>query len=386
MTQVSDWLARSTGSGVVWAHNLDTQSEIDKFRWHASEGALSGGNLPNLAQAESDGYSQVDRLTYDTTDGFAGGGCINILVPAGSNSDKIAWWRPLSALASPGNGKAADDPGANGTLARRTWSPTNNVDATFNFQKGYFGNATEQALNGADYAGNTNVWDGTDFYLQFRCKFSASRFRTDQPQGKLLYIDILGGSGEQEVLLRANQKMSWNQNTGAFDIYTSFGNHLQSFLGSVQGDTGATTAREPGGAFAATCTFGAGVQTCFEWPADTWVTVLVHVIPGQNAYRTVGFDPGDQATWTSAPKDAGLQVWVAPQGQPTYTKIWDKTDYIWIYSSSDIDVGNRNPAGFNAVAVRAYINSFDGSHASVDFTHKYTQFVLSKNFIACPQV
>lgn len=372
LTAEQDWVNRSTAAGVLWNHNFDTQTEVDNFRW-LSTYALA----PNVATATAAGFPIASRVAWNSSDGFAGGGSLEIQVPIGGNTDGAKWWRPMSALNSSGNGKASSDLAANGTTQLRTWTPTQNTDPGFSWQKGYFGNSTEQSLTGSTYAGNSNVWDGTDFYFQVRVKISASRFNTANPQGKLIYLDIMGTSGEQEVLVRSNTKQSWNVSTGNFDIYTSFGNYLQSYLGNPQGDSSNTTQRQPGSATASTCLFDTGVvQTgCWEWPADTWVTLLVHVIPGQDSYRTSGYDGGDQATWATAPHDAGLEVWVAAEGVTSYTKIWDKQDYVWQYDTA------RNPAGFNGVVMSAYIN---GENAVEAYTQRYTQMILSKSFIPCP--
>jgi len=374
--EVADWVARSTGAGVVWSHNMDTANEVNQFRWISNY-----GSAPNAATAVAAGFPVANRITWNSSDGFAGGGCLEIQVPVGGNSDGGKWWRPFSALPANNNGKTTADLAASGTTQVRAWTPSNGTDVGFSYQKGYWGHANEQALTGTSYAGNTNVWDGTDFWVQCRVKISASRFNTSNPQGKLIYLDILGTSGEQEVLIRSNTKQSFNQNTGQFDAYTSFGNYLQSYLGQPQGDSGPTTSRQPGGQYAATCTFAPGTQSCWEWPADKWVTLLMHITPGRNAYRTSGYNGGDKATWTNAPKETGVEVYAAYPGDANngtaYTKIWSKLDYIWQYDTS------RNPAAFNAFIGSAYINAANAVQA---YTQRYTQIILSKQYVPPPGI
>jgi hypothetical protein len=365
-TELADWQARSVAPGVVWAHNFERSNEVDQFRW---QGGI--GSVPNIAQS--------DGNTRWATDGFAGGGCLEINIPAGGTC-KSSWWRPLSALQANGNGLTAADAGANGTLQRRVWSPSSTFDASWNFRNGYWGHSDYHSQY-ATWQGQSNVWDGTDFYLQMRVKMPARRWDavfsgpgSANPPGKLLYIDVTGVTGVQEVLVRSPARYGWTKGRGAFEIYTSMGNYNQSYLGDPQGNS-TTAARQPGGDFASTCRFGGGAQTCWEFPADQWVTLLFHIIPG----RHNNIDLYSPTWFTDAQhKDHGIEVWAAKTGETSYTKIWSKTNYAWYYDSN-----GRHPPAFNAIAPSGYMNNVN---ATTGWYQRYTQMILSKQFIPCPQV
>jgi hypothetical protein len=363
----ADWLARSTGPGVVWSHNFDTGAEVDQFRW---QGGI--GNVPNVAQS--------DGKTKWVADGFAGGGCVEIAIPTGGTV-ATNWWRPLSALRAGDNGKSTDDPAAGGTLQRRAWN-SGSVSQNWDWRKGYYGH-TDYHSQYATWVGQSNVWDGTDFYLQFRAKMSASRFNAANPLGKLMYIDVTGITGSQEVLIRSPNKKTW-LTTGEFDMYTSQGNFYQSYLTNPQGGN-FNSSRQPGGVFESTCRIIDGnggphpPQTCWEWPTDEWVTILILVTPGKDNSGQSGVTWDNPATWLSQVpfKDFGIEVWVARAGATTYTKIWNKMDYAWRYDSN-----GRHPPAFNAISPSGYMN---GVAAAVGWYQRYTQFIFSKQFIPCPQ-
>ena len=89
----SDFMARATGPGVVWYHNFDTDAEMNQFRWAGSYG---GGNDPQALSADA-GY-----LTRSTNGGPANQPYIQVLRKSASVESNVIWWRPFSALHSPG--------------------------------------------------------------------------------------------------------------------------------------------------------------------------------------------------------------------------------------------------------------------------------------------
>ncbi len=91
----ADWQSRISGPGVVWYHDFETAAEVNAFRWSPG---YQGGNDPN-------DVSQPNRTRWVAGDGFAGGGCLELWRTTGSG-DGPDWWRPLSPLSAPGNGKS----------------------------------------------------------------------------------------------------------------------------------------------------------------------------------------------------------------------------------------------------------------------------------------
>lgn len=379
--EAASWADRSSASGVVWAHNFDTATEVDQFRW---QGGI--GNVTNIAS--SDGNCRwVD-------DGFDGGGCCEINIPTGGTCAS-GWWRPLSALFAGDNGKATDDPAANGTLIRRSFEPAGNVNATYNFMGGYYGHSSYHALyptwtrQSVEYS---NIWDGTEYYLQFRCKISASRFNIDNPAGKLVFLDLtsgLTGTSLGEIVLRSEPTYSWvtpGETTSLFRPYGMFGDGRSFGAGELTNPQGGPDggALQPG-YNEATCKIGTGtVSGCWYWPADEWVTVMVHVKPGRHSPGP--YTPTVPPGWWSDPlkafREFQLEIYVARAGETEYTLIHSKSDYAWLYGDGN-NVGDFafHPPSHNSVALSGYMN---GVNAEEGWYHRFAQVILSKQFIPPP--
>jgi len=295
----ADWNLRSTGPGVVWAHDFRSDSEVNAFRWQGST-----GNAPSIANTDGN----CRRIT---SDGITGTGCLEINIPTGGTCAS-GWWRPMSPFRKGDNGKTTDDPGANGTITPRAWNSANTTQ-TYDFRGGYYGH---NDYHTASWQGHTNVWDGTDFYLQFRVKMPASRWQPTapyNPYGKLVFIDITGETGDGEIVIQSSDsgQQYWSKTT-PFRMYTSRGSNPNSMITSPQGgNQGASI--QPGSPYASTCTIGGNVKVagaCWEWPADEWVTILVHVIPGHQNDGVIY--ESDLSKWPH--HDAGIEVWAARWG------------------------------------------------------------------------
>lgn len=385
---VSDWGARSTKPGVVWAHNFDTDAEVNAFRFTGGYGNDPTSVHPNSAN--------VRRITTDHPDGS--GGVLEINIPAGGQASSN-WWRPLSAIAAGNNGKATADPGAGGTLSRRAWTATD-PSMYEKFSTGYYGHPSMQTAypawpapgitsNITAYGGaQSGIWDGNEFYLQFRVKMTSGRTNPANPSGKLLFLsNTYRSNPANEIVLRSNA------NT-IFDLYTSNGNYPNSFLTDPQGATDALDEKQPG-YNAATCTaysaaFGGNQTGCFYFTPDQWCTVLIRLKPGTpgnpgwNTYPVTNdnLSPALASQLGGSNANTSIEVWVAPQGQAHYTKIWSKPDYVFAYG---VD-GNPHPPAFNAIIASAFMNGDGtaGADAVTGFQQRYSQFIFSRDFIPAP--
>lgn len=387
VTQAADWLARSTGPGVVWAHNFQYASEVSQFRESNNYGIDPSGNY-------------ATAVTWVSNDGFAGGGCVQIAVPTGGTTSD-SWWRPFSALSAGqpgssggvGNGLPNDDPAANGTLSVNRYDSSSPA-ANYNWQRGYYANAaTQSQFPYWPQPGDTGVYDGTDFYIQFRCKIQSTRWSAGNPSGKLLFIDVTGLTGTQEVLCRSVMNpdpitgYTWGGGTQPWLMYTSQGNEPNSIL--MANGQGSYSGEWENGPYASTCTVGnqAASGACWNFPSDQWFTVLIHVVPGQDNDAYYGANPS--APLSSWPyHDHGIEVWVANLGQTTYQQIYSNLSLAWDYYSSPQSSGNGpngqyHPPAFNSLSPSAYMN---GVNSAVGWYQRYTQIIFSKSFIPCPQV
>jgi hypothetical protein len=76
-------------------------------------------------------------------------------------------------------------------------------------------------------------------------------------------------------------------------------------------------------------------------------------------------------------KDFGIEVWVARQGQYSYTKLFEKFNLAWYYAAYLHPVG-----AFNSICPSGYMN---GISAIAGWYHRYDQIIFSQQFIPCPQ-
>ena len=163
-------------------------------------------------------------------------------------------------------------------------------------------------------------------------------------------------------------------------MYTNYGKNQTGTegakLNALQDNyAGNGTSVQPGGDYADSCRIGT-YTNCWQYPTDRWITVLVHVVPGHHNGDSNAADMSS----TSNRRDAGIEVWVADYGATTYTKIWEKFDYVWNY---DATTSYGNAYGFNALSLSQYMN---GALAGVGWWRRYTQVIFSTSFIECPKV
>lgn len=363
----ADWAARSTAPGVVWAHNFDVAAEVNAFR-------VVGG-LGNDPQNDSG-----STVVWDA-DGFAGGGSLNCFLPTGGTS-KGGWNRPMSAIRSGNNGKTADDLAAGGSTRIRTYNSASRTQ-DWDFAGGYYGHPDIQAAN-PTWRNQSNIWDGSEFWVQFRVKLSGSRWTPGNPSGKLMFIDVTGLTGSQEVVIQSENNPGAAGDryyrTAPFRMYTAQGSQPNSLLTSPQGNGQKV---QPGGPFDATCTVAAlrNANACWEWPPDEWITVLIHVIPGRDNEAFYGSNPS--ALLSAWPyHDMTLEAWVARRGETNYTKIYEHFSLAWDYWSN-----GRHPPAFNKIGPSAYMNSgATPVPAAAGWSQKFTQIIFSKQSIPCPAV
>jgi hypothetical protein len=422
----ADWITRSTGAGVVWAHDFRTQAEVDAFRSPVSVDAVSWVNTDGIGSSKTlqvlipkgldDGYHYVDATSasgWIVRDGTA------LSQPASqgqSNADwtwvtgetlkaqgKVAdggWWRPFSAIAATQNGKVASDPAANGTLPVRAWTSQMLADSG-RFRAGYYAHSTyaEQCRTWPAFGGGaqTNAYDGSEFYLQFRVKFGQWRagelglaatsanatYQNERyPPGKLAFIGVTGTTPNNEIVLQSLPVDPRFETTGSrHRMYTNFGNLALHKTKTVQGQS--VEVIQPGGAYddgtlAGTCYYDGtnAVRDCWYWPMEEWVTILVHVIPGRQ-----------NASHSGTNKDTGVEVWAARAGETSYTQIVgvgaaasaSNDAFAFVYGGSG---GIHPDPVWNAFLPTGYMNNAPSLRA---FYHRFTQIIFSKQFIPCPQ-
>ena len=117
----SDWIARSTGPGVVWAHDFRLEREVAQFRVSdnvAPYATTRVGNDPNNVG--------VNTIHWDQTDGIGNSRCLRTVAPNGmSGFPAGSWWENVSSATSRVHFPA-------GT----TYTATNSTSGVFTFPGG----------------------------------------------------------------------------------------------------------------------------------------------------------------------------------------------------------------------------------------------------------
>lgn len=283
-----DWQARISGPGVVWHHNFDSAAEVNQFR---EDGTLVYN--PDDSRSPSSG-GESGTVRWLTSDGVSGPGCLEIYHNAGGR-DAQNWYRPMSPLSAPGNGRTSDDPAANGTIqldADGTWGPP---ARTVDWQAGNYGPDT------------TGSWEGNEFYIQYALKVSSSRLTGNVFGGKVQYIT------RQDRSLTAQELVtSYDYSVREWRIY-------KQGTGTLSGDIG-----NPLHYF------------------DEWVTYLVHVVPG---------DEVNGASPDQGGSNTRLNVYQHRAGDSDYTHIFSRNDLAIDYSDAYLKA-------WNAIIFSGYFNGF----------------------------
>lgn len=393
VTAQADWIARSTASGVIWAHDFQSAAEVDNFRITGAYAPNSwgGGNDPTNLQNPSD-------CIYNPNDGITGG-CLQFTTPDGGDVESHGSWnRPFSPLLSPGNGLAFNDAALGGTLTRQTWN-SSLAYMCGTWGKGYYVNTaydttagdrgwTSAGTPGPNGFASDNI-AGHDFYIQIRFKKSTNYFQSGQPDGKLCMVLITGdgpvvGTGQprtpnQELVLKAHP-------SGVGFMYTNFGNRSNSWITGTQGGV-PSGSYQPGGVAAGTCFSQSDIPNCTHYDGTGWWTALLYMSPG-----TCGGNGNDPIMSGNTNNNTIVKAWFAAPGATSYTKWYDKSDLVWSYGSVNASGLPANagddpwPLGFNCLALNAFLNNQPPISGQGDIVHRYAQVIFSRSTIACPQV
>lgn len=381
---MADWVTRSTGPGVIWAHRFESPSTWD--RWvHGDQSGLSLSRIPN--------------------DGILGDGCLQhrctpTILPDGGFA------RPLK----PCNGNGGNIPHDinNAGLYHDGTTVVDSAGAEnvyVNGRGGFFGHSSYHLNPAWD---NTTLhpppyraYIGTDYYVQFRFKPSFNRFTAGETDGKIAMAHLTYSStprSEIVVYARTNFGTKW------FNAYTGAGGRHDLGAGYPSNPDG--TSIQPGGVKEATCLYGIGEAAgdpanCWCWTPGEWHTVLMHIVPGT-------IDPVEYGN-TLAHRNTGLEVWIATQsrintlGTNAYQLVQRKMDYALFQDPQPYSVGfEPDKYGSSPQTVNGYgqpyggaiiaLNAFNGGEflrPSVQpegWDQRYDQPIASTQFIPCPAV
>jgi hypothetical protein len=346
---VADLAARTSGPGVVWFHDFASDNEVNNFRW---TGGYGSGNDP-LDAGTTRPQGTCRRIT---SDGITGQ-CLELIRNTGS-SDSKDFWRPLSPIqggTTTGNGRGAgnNDPAANGTIALKSYAPTDGGSEIATGTWGVYGTKS-----------GGGPFDGSDYYVQCRVKLDPRRQQgtnINEDSGKLFYFTRTDRSNtDQEIITYAGTQ---GTSQTYFRMYRGAG-----YIALDQAPPGTATQGYQPGNEVGICNLGGGgagnIGNCWHWNNGAWDTIMYHIRNG-----TMSGGLGSQ----TSNSDTLIEVWAAHDGETEYTKIWNQPnapisyDLVW---------------GHSAVILSIYHNG----DALTQFYQRYCQLIFSKDFISCPQV
>lgn len=350
----SNFSALIADSNVVWYHDFDSDDEVDAFRW---TGGYMSGNDP-----DGNGGPQPNWAYRCASCGVDGGAAMEIIRTLQSGcgpsscQEGSGWWRPFSPLNSPGNGRAANDPAANGTLTRSTWSVSDGSNTTGTWQNttrpGWYGNA--------DYH-TGSAFDGTDFYIQIRVQSDPRRTTSGNSQvGKFSFITTTSASNVPQEVVTYSGAFGVAGGTNYHNMYGPGFNPLgdQAVPSRPGLQTNSVLANYGASQY---CDYGDPTRRQYCWGySGGWDTLLYHVTPGH-----------------ASTANTRMEVWAAHEGDTSYTKIWDMFYSTGFQSGSQ---GGPFRNGWNAILLNTYNNGKPNS----EFWHRYDRIIFSKGFIDVP--
>jgi hypothetical protein len=401
----ADWTLRSTGQGVIWAHDFRSATELSNFAVYNS------GQIAGTGQWATFGPDPGSVKNLSIVADGPTGSALEYLTPPKSVMYH-AWSRPFSAV--PGDRGWVDD----GRLDYLKWRAASQYNQPNVWRQGLYGKSTYHSKNRP--AGGTTTdwrWDGTDFYLQARVKISASAWDplnlAKIPAGKLAFFDLMGG-GRGEYLVQSPVDEQWGnaeqmaRGRRRYFAYTGFGSTVNAGLSSPQGSLSAdpsTAEQQPGGAFDNSCYFST-FDNCWMFVPDEWVTLLWRVAPGSQSPgdpRTISNGGDGPDWWKTALRDGSITVWAVKDSEieasraagkaAQYTKVYEKTDLAWSYNatweSSRSPTEGTGPPAFNVFTPSNYMNEELNGFSrltAIAWSRRWTQIIFSRQFIPCPQV
>jgi hypothetical protein len=316
-----------------------------------------------------------------------------------------AWYRPYSAISSPGNGKASNDIGiTNGVSPARTWDHTatgsSRAGRVYRWRTDWYGHANYQStLNSfPDWTGaaQSGAYRGSDFWLQVRVKIEGNRYQLGgasirNPSYKML-APAFGPSSP-------GHKVMWEDpNIYPTSPYTrpmSYGHYTRTAGGDTalqKKNASNQWIHQPGTSWPNSLVDSwAPESDYFHIDTNEWICWLFHIIPGITQSNSNWPNP---PVGSAASESTGVQAWVATQtriaaglGYQNFMDCTGANGFPFVYET---DVLNGNGPGFNLAWLCGYTNNVPAVYG---FTKKFTQVIFKKgnggtnpetDGIACP--
>lgn len=341
-TLESDFADRIASQAVIGANEFATDEEVDAYRWEGGyAGIYGGGHDPDRL---SPNWNQCRRIT---TDGITGGGCLEVIRGAGF-SGQPWWWRPYSPSAVGTGAVPANRSGYN------IWPGP----ATTNISGWQHGNVQHVSEQGAPER------IGDEIYQQFRLKIDpvvANPGTFTNFGGKYVWLGTRTEASltAQEIIMNTGdvvgapadlKLVNFNRDMDGRNV----GGGAQGII--VQPGTLQASDRQPGSDL---------LPVQHQYPYGTWGTYLVRLKAGREN------DNNSQQFF-----DTEVTIWYAAYGETSYTKVWD-------YLTYGFDWQNAYNRSWNSFIFSNWHNT---TYSGDQFYTRMDQYIISTEFIACPQV
>jgi hypothetical protein len=274
------------------------------------------------------------------------------------------WWLLLSPIVggtTTGNGRGVgnDDPGANGTITRRAYNPTQGGSQISTWPHGgWCGNIQYH---------NRGGYIAEEIFIQIAVKMDSRRVQGinhNVDSGKLCYFTRNDKSlTDQEIVPFGGTHNTVDKNY--FRMYYGGSPSMES-VAPGEGVTGSQPGSEFAGGGLCRLTSGAAGSeaNCWFWPLDQWCTVLWRI-----KYGTMAGILGSK----NANPNTIVEVYAQKMGEREYTRIWNQQNFpLWM----DLEYGH------NALICSIYHNA----NTMTPFHQRYDQVAISKDFIPPRQV
>ena len=446
-TAEQDWIDRSTGAGVVWAHDFRNVAEITNHLLPVSGGGMGHvGKSPDQVDAgitgagskamryvalgartmatfptalpatteqtlviddatnwpTSDFYVQLMRSTVDQDQSqnlyycrtrvgttlyltwvpYSGqpASTAQLQFPAGSligGQNFASWRRPFSALNAAYTGTGVRDINNAGTTYRDLLRPFGYI-----WGYGYYGHPDYQAANGGNFTysadGNTRsqIWDGSEFYIQFRVKidprfwglntYPSPAAYTGQKWSRKIWLLQQEITCEQQIMCNIGPSNRWA-------IPQTAPNPLK--LQKERGPTILTgSSFQPGSQWEATAIDGSSTMVpgdAWEYTDNEWITFLLRIIPGKHGQANTFIE-----LKASRPSDANY---------PNYTTVFSTSHTIPFETVGEYGV--TTAPGYSSFWPTGYLNAELGNIVpQASYYVDWTQIIFSKQPIPAPAV
>jgi hypothetical protein len=285
------------------------------------------------------------------------------------------WVRNFSALTGDSNGIGTDDVNNAGVTLRTKNNQTTYPHGAQAFGYGWYGRSEYHSefatWRPSDYGGNgidsilrSNLWDGTEFYIQWRMKVDPRYFIYAAPIDR---TSEDGRFGRKIWMLQAEMTVP-QQLTGGYHpsnrYWVPFSPEPPVTMAAfdpngglagrrITADLAGNGSYQPGSAWASTA-LGQSFQpigSAYETPANEWVTFLLRVKPG------LRWDYDTNPTGTGV-RNTEIELKMARENATAYTTVISVTDQAIIYGSSGPapEAWTSALPGYSAIAFTGYLN------------------------------